>query len=244
MSRAWPVESMERTGFPGRWLGGAAMLLGPLALLTGVLSRARYHFFFPDQLRGYVETPGLMTAASSCFIAGYVLLWPAVALIVRRVSTVSPGWALWGGMLVYLGIAARAFHAGVDHLAFQLAAIHGADSATATLTRAYPAFHVFHVATAALFFGWIVLAIGAWRARVIGPVSAVALALTSALPIGVLKGTTPSSVVAAVGLCVALLPLGVRTLRDGPRPRPATVARWFGLLAVVLVVGYLLGEAG
>lgn len=87
------------------------------------------------------------------------------------------------------------------------------------LADPYGAFHLFHTLSAAIFFGWIVLAIGAWRAGVLGIVGSVALASMSALPIGVLKGTGPMSIVSTLGLCLALVPLGVRVLKDGPAPR-------------------------
>ncbi|MGW7546424.1 hypothetical protein ACWGKQ_35750 [Streptomyces sp. NPDC054770] len=41
---ALPGERMEGTGFPGRWVGGVSMVLGPLLMLTGALLRARFHF--------------------------------------------------------------------------------------------------------------------------------------------------------------------------------------------------------
>ena len=33
--------------FPGRWVGGTALVLGPPLLLVGVLLRVRFDFFFP-----------------------------------------------------------------------------------------------------------------------------------------------------------------------------------------------------
>lgn len=56
-------------------------------------------------------------------------------------------------------------------------------------------------------------------AGVLGIVRSVALASMSALPIGVLKGTGPMSIVAALGLFPAPVPPGVRVLKDGPAPR-------------------------
>lgn len=53
----------------------------------------------------------------------------------------------------------------------------------------------------------------------LGIVRSVALASMSALPIGVLKGTGPMSIVAALGLFPAPVPPGVRVLKDGPAPR-------------------------
>ncbi|MFF1342809.1 hypothetical protein ACFVYT_33875 [Streptomyces sp. NPDC058290] len=102
-----------------------------------------------------------------------------------------------------LGLYARTFHAGVDHLAFRFADREGAAAATGFVDEAYGAFHVFSALNVAIMGGWFLLAAGAWRARVLGPLRAAALAATAALPLGVLKGTTPLSVVAAAGLCLA-----------------------------------------
>ncbi|MGC5411184.1 hypothetical protein ACPXCX_47040, partial [Streptomyces sp. DT225] len=81
--------------------------------------------------------------------------------------------------------------------------------------------------------GWLLLAVGAYRARVLGPLRAVALAMAAGMPLGVLKGTTPLSVAAAVGLCVALVPLGVAVGRGGRTPVSATVAGRFLLVGAV-----------
>lgn len=241
LAAAFPVESGQ---FPGRWLGGTALILGPLLLLTGVLLRYRFDFFFPDQLAAYDRHPRLMFAAYSAFLAGTMLLWPAVATLAGRIGVRRPGWALWGGALATFGLFARTFHAGIDHLAFQLVEAQGVDAATRTVGDSYGAFHIVSALSAAIVAGWIVLAIGAYRARVLGIVQAVALGATAALPLGVLKGTTAMSVVAVTGLAVAFVPLGVRTLREGPRPNAATAARWILLIVVVVLAAAVLGQAG
>lgn len=76
-----------------------------------------------------------------------------------------------------------------------------------------------------LFFGWVVLAVGAYRSGALGLGRSVALGLMSALALGTLKGTEPQSYVAVGGLCLALIPMGVSLLREGPR-RPG--APWSG----------------
>lgn len=91
-----------------------------------------------------------------------------------------------------LGLFARTFHAGLDHLAFRFADREGAAAATRFVDGAYGAFHIFSALNVAIMGGWLLLAAGAWRARVLGPLRAAALAATAALPLGVLKGTTPS----------------------------------------------------
>ncbi|MFD1547187.1 hypothetical protein [Nonomuraea guangzhouensis] len=205
------------TEFPGRWPEGVSLVIAPVLMLAGVLLRLPYDAFFPRQLAAFAGDPALMTASYSCFAAGNVLLWPGVLGLVRR----SPGsrWVLWGGVMVMLGLFERAFHAGVSHLAFQLVSVQGLPAAERAVADSYGAFHVFASLSVALFFGWIVLAVGLWRAGTLDLVRAVALGLMSALPIGVLKGTGVMSIVATAGLCVALVPFGVKVLRDGPAPK-------------------------
>ncbi|MFD6193407.1 hypothetical protein [Streptomyces sp. NPDC060275] len=241
---ALPVTPWGATGFPGRWVGGTAMVLGPPLMLTGALLRARFHFFFPDQLSAYERHPALMATAYGLFAAGSLLLWPAVTVLAGRIGARSAGWGLWGGVLAMSGLFARAFHAGVDHLAFQLVRSQGAGPATEAVSAGYGAFHVFSTLNLAVLAGWLVLALGAWRTRVLGPVRAAALALAAALPLGVLKGTTPLSLVALTGLCVALVPPGLALLSEAPRPGRAAVLRWVPLTLAVLGLMTLLGQAG
>lgn len=240
----FPVDWSGDPPFPGRWVGGAALVLGPPLLAAGVLLRLPFPFFFPEQLAARADHPGLMAASYGAFAAGTVLLWPAVAVLAARIGRLRPGLALWGGVFAVLGLFARTFHAGVDHLAFQLADRQGPEAAAEFVERTYGAFHVFSSLNVAVMGGWILLALGAWRAGVLGPVRALALAATAALPLGVLKGTTPPAVVAVAGLCLALVPLGVRVLRTGPAPRPATTLRWTGLVLATAVAMTALGRVG
>ncbi|MFE7399720.1 hypothetical protein [Streptomyces sp. NPDC057557] len=242
LGRILPVEAME--AFPGRWVGGVAMVLGPLLMLAGALARVRSDFFFPAQLAAYERNPGLMATSYALFGVGNLLLWPAVAVLAARIGTRSPGWGLWGGVLAMSGLFARAFHAGADHMAFRLTDAEGAEAATRVVSETYGAFQIFSALNLAILAGWLVLALGARRTRTLGPVRAFALALMAALPLGVLKGTTPLSLVALVGLTAALLPMGLGMLREGPRPSRAAVLRWVPLTLVTLVLMVLLGQAG
>ncbi|MFF5205054.1 hypothetical protein [Streptosporangium sp. NPDC000396] len=231
--------------FPGRWMEGTGLVLGPSLILAGVLLRMGFGDFFPDQLAAFAQSPALMTASYSAFAAGVVLLCPAVLAVTRRIGASRPRWALWGGALVMAGLFARVFHAGVNHLAAQLVDVQGLEAARKAVSDQYTSFHIFQTLNVAILVGWIILAAGAWRADafgagVPGTVRSVALGLMSAMPLGVLKGTGPMSVLAAAGLCVALVPLGVEILRDGPAPR------WWAYPLVVAVAAgaVLLGVAG
>lgn len=230
--------------FPGRWIGGLALVAGPLLLLGGVLLRMRFHFFFPDQLAAVEAHPALMTASYSLFAAGNVTLVPAVLALAGKIGVRCPAWALWGGLFAVLGLLARTFHAGVDHLAFRIAVQRGADAAIPLVADAYGAFHIFSTFNAAIMLGWVVLAYGAYRSGSLGLPGSLALVLTAALPLGVLKGTTPLSIVAAAGLCLALVPLGVKMLREGPMPSLRAMLVWTIGTGVAGYVFFFIGRQG
>lgn len=211
-----------------------SFILGPALLLTGVLLRARFPFFFPDQLAAYADHPALMTASYSAFAAGTVALCPAVLHLSRLDRT-----AALGGALTLVGLFARTFHAGADHMAFRLVDAQGAAAATGAVADTYTGFHVFRFTSFAIMLGWPLLALGAHRARALGAPRALALALAAALPLGVLKGTTPLSIVATAGLAAALVPLGVRVLLDAPRPSARSLARSTALAAVLGALAYV-----
>ena len=141
------------------------------------------------------------------------------------------------------GTGARIFHAGVDHLAFQLVHGLGPAAATTAIADSYGAFHVASALSPVIMAGWVVLALGAYRAGVLGPTRAVALAVMSALMIGVLKGTHWTSVLAAAGLCLALVPMGLATMRGEASgsigSALAQLALTVGLVAALLYIGRL-----
>ena len=234
----------DRYRFPGRWVGGVALIAGPLLWLIGVLLRLPYHFFFPQQLAAYEQAPSRMTAAYSCVLAGQMVVALGVLTAAEIVGRTRPALATCGGLLVLLGLFGRTFHAGADHLAFQLVAPLGVPSATGVIGRSYGAAHIVAALNPAIMFGWPVLALGAWRAGVLPWWRAMALASMAALMLGVLKGSTWTSVICLGGLAAALVPLGVRVLLDGPRPRPAAVAAWAVGVPALIGLAYAFGRLG
>ncbi|MEU7893482.1 hypothetical protein AB0B45_11520 [Nonomuraea sp. NPDC049152] len=232
-----------RPTLPGPWVEGVGLLLGPLLLIAGVLARLGESDFFPGQLAAYAAAPGRMILSYSLFAAGVVLLWPAVTSLARGIGLSHPGWARWGATLVILGLFGRVFHAGVSHLAFQLVDVLGLPAAQKAVETTYGAFHVFKAVNLFIMTGWIVLAVGAFRAKAfgagpVGIVRCLALALAAGLPLGVLKGSSdPISLVALLGLAVALIPLGVTVLKQAPAPRWWAVALTVALVPVAFVLG-------
>ena len=217
--------------FPGRWVGGASLVLGPLLIAAGALLRVRFHFFAPQQLAAYEAHPNLITAAYSCYSMGSVVLCFGIIALANRIGRWSPVWAAWGGCLAILGLFNRTFSAGVDHLAFQLVRVQDLDTAFKAVSDSYRAFHVFRYLNGSIMLGWVILAIGAYRSGTLGPVRSVALGLMVMLPFGTLKGTEIRSI-AIAGLCVAMIPLGVAMLRDGP---PLSRRAKFWIVAIVVL---------
>lgn len=235
---------VEEHWFPGRWVGGVSMVLAPVLLLAGVLLRIHFHFFFPQQLAAYQEHPALIAASYNLFLAGNIALWPAIIALTRFIGDKKPGWALWGGTLVLFGQFARTFHAGADHLAFQIVRLQGVPMATTTVAGSYGAFHVVSALNGPILFGWIVLAVGAYLSRTLGLIRSIALGLMSALMMGVLKGSSVTSVIAVTGLCIALVPLGISVLRAPPAPRLRTVVGWVIVVTGLVAALFFLGQLG
>lgn len=226
--------------FPGRWLGGVSLILAPLLLLAGALLRVQFHFFAPQQLEAFEAHPTLISAAYSTYSVGVVVLCLAILTLVHLIAMWNRTWAFWGGALAIIGLFNRTFSAGVDHMAFQMVSVLGADEAFAVVSDTYRAFHVFRSANPATMLGWPVLAIGAYRAGVLGPIRAAALSLMFMLPFGTLKGTEIRSI-ALVGLCAALIPLGALILRTGPALSPR--ARfWIAVCVLTNVTGIVLAR--
>ncbi|MBF8192695.1 hypothetical protein ITP53_44850 [Nonomuraea sp. K274] len=223
-------------------MSAVALVCGPVLLLTGVLLRVRFHFFFPDQLAAYASHPTLITAAYACFACGNIVLCAAVMALAQRIAATEPLWGIWGGCLVIAGLFTRTFQFGTDHLAFHLTDSQGLQAMIDAIDGYYLAWretvwHPFRTLSGTAFFGWAVLAIGAYRSGALGAGRSVALALMSMLALGTLKGTQiPQSIIATGGLCVAFVPLGISMLRGGPRPSSRALI-WL----VVIIAGLALG---
>lgn len=220
------------------------MILAPVVFLTGILLRIRFNFFFPQQLAAYKSHPELIFTSYSLFLAGNILLWPAIVSLAHLIGQKKPSWAIWGASLVLFGLFARAFHAGADYMAFQIAGTQNVKLATQIVADSYSTFHVAHLLSGTIMFGWIVLAIGAYLSGVLNIYRAIALGLMSILMMGVLKGTSVTSVVAALALCVALVPLGVKLLNQGSSLSLKSKAIWAAIIIGLAILLYLFGEAG
>jgi len=230
--------------FPGRWIGGLSLVLAPLFLLTGALIRIGINFFFPYQLEAMASQPDTIFASYSFFLAGNILLWPAILTLTTFIGRTNPAWALWGGTFVMLGLFARTFHAGIDHFALQMVPIIGVSEAKEIVSSSYGSYHVVSALNGCILFGWILLAIGSYRSKTLKLVSSICLALMAMLMMGVLKGTSVTSVVALSGLTTALVPFGVRVLSSGANPGWLKVASWAVAITVLTMLLAYTGQLG
>src|SRR5262245_66595609 len=87
-------QKSEDFWFPGRWVGGITMILGPILLLVGALLRIQFHFFFPQQLAAFAEHPILIVSSYSAFLAGNILLCPAIDTFAILIFVTGPDFRL------------------------------------------------------------------------------------------------------------------------------------------------------
>ncbi|MEV0144772.1 MULTISPECIES: hypothetical protein [unclassified Nonomuraea] len=220
------------TCFPGRWIGGGTLVLGPVVLCAGFLLRylssvtaltpqqqawaETQPFAAYGQLLAYTSAPGLVTLSYAVFALGAVLLFPAFVTVAQRVGG---GLAFWGATLLVAGLFARLYFAGADQTAFQLTEVIGLDQATNAIMKeyvdiSYGPWRVPVWASVGQYAGSLLLAIAAWRTGLFGTARALMLLLAGGTWMGVLKGASIPDVLVTGLLCVALVPLGVRMLRD------------------------------
>jgi hypothetical protein len=222
--------------FPGRVIGGLALVAGPAVWCAGLLLRAlafrtagftpaqlaafdRQPFAAPAELAAYEANPALVTAGYALFVAGALLWWPAIATLARIVAARSPTLAYSGGALMIFGLFARAYFAGVDQTAFQLTELLGLEQTTRMVMESYVdisygPWWIPVTASAGQYAGALLLGIGAYRSATFGLSRTLLFIWPWALWGGVLKAADFRDVISTGALCLILVPLGIRVLRD------------------------------
>lgn len=220
------------TYFPGRWISGVTLVLGPMVMFAGYLLRylstitaltpeqqawaAEQPFAAYGQLVAYTAEPALLALSYAVFALGALLLFPAFVALAQLVGG---GLAFWGGTLLVAGLFARLYFAGADQTAFQLTEVLGLDRTTGAFMKeyvdiSYGPWRVPVWASVGQFPGTLLLAVAAWRSGRLGTARVVMLLLAGTTWMGVLKGAELPHVLVTALLCVALVPLGVQVLRD------------------------------
>lgn len=218
--------------FPGRWISGVTLILGPVIMCAGYLLRylstvtaltPQQHvwaeaqpFAAYGQLLAYASAPALLALSYAVFALGAVLLFPAFVALAQRVGG---NLAFWGATLLVAGLFSRMYFAGADQTAFQLTEVIGLDQATHAIMKeyvdiSYGPWRIPVWASVGQYAGSLLLAIAAWRSGLFGTARAVMLLLAGGTWVGVLKGASIPDVLVTGLLCVAMVPLGVQVLRD------------------------------
>lgn len=221
---------------PGRWIGGIALLAGPVVFLAGLVLRHigvsvatfgsaqqawfdEQTFAAPRQLAAYAQHPDLVTTGYTLFAAGSVLMVPALFAFGRVVARGAPRLACWGTLLLALAQLRRLYFGGIEVSAFQLVDTIGLDRATDWVLDnyvdlSYGLWRISVTLSAGSIVGGLVLAVGAYRAGVFGVVRCVLLFAWSYTWSGVLK---ESALLDGVSLgaagAIALVPVAISLLR-------------------------------
>jgi hypothetical protein len=226
------------TSWPGTRFGAGALVVAPLLLLAGEVVRSGHYYFFPAQLAAMVSAPATILTSYALYTAGLVLMIPAFLAVAGLIGRERPGWAFWGATVAVVGSTVRIFQEGMSFLALQLVGAQGLEAATAAVGDTYGAWYVLQTLNGSDNIAWGVLAIGAYRAGVLGWVPALGVAFMITHYSGVLKGSDLSSLTGAVLLAAVLVPLGVSLWR---RAEPVSRGVWWGGVAAVasLVAQYL-----
>ncbi|GAA3525639.1 hypothetical protein GCM10022222_05680 [Amycolatopsis ultiminotia] len=221
------------TGWPGSRFGAAALILAPLLLLAGEAVRSGYDYFYPAQLAAMAGAPGIILTSYALYTAGLVLLIPAFLALTGLIGRERPGWAFWGATVAVVGSTVRIFQDGISFLSLQLVHVQGLETATAAVSKTYQSWYVLQTLDGSDNLAWAVLAIGAYRARVLGWVPALGVAFMLTHYSGVLKGTDFSTFSGAVLLAAVFVPLGVSLWR---RAEPVSRKVWWGGVASVVLL--------
>ncbi|MFD2489677.1 hypothetical protein [Amycolatopsis jiangsuensis] len=195
-------------GWPGTRFGAGALVAAPLLLLAGEILRSGHHYFFPAQLAAMVGSRGTMLTSYALYTAGLVLLLPAFLALAGQIRERRPGLAFWAATLAVIGGTVRIFQEGINFLALQLVDAQGLDVATTAVGDTYGAWYVLAPLNGATYIAWPLLAIGAYRADVLGWVPALGVAFMSTHYSGVLKGSDVNTLTGAVLLAAVFVPLG------------------------------------
>ncbi|WP_258907641.1 hypothetical protein [Actinokineospora sp. UTMC 2448] len=234
-----PATVHRGSWFPGRIVGGAALVVGPVVWFAGLLIRylAVDHstsdvepLAAVAELAAYERNPGLMTAGYALFAAGAILMMLALVTLGRLAAGRCPRLATAGAVFVVVGICARVYYSGVDHTAFQLVERLGVEAATqlvrdAYMPISYGPLRIPVIIVVFYYLGLALLAIAAIRSGTVGVVRGVVV-FAAGLWMGVLKEAHVHELV-ILGLLVATLaPLGVRVLsaETDPVDRPRRVS--------------------
>lgn len=242
------MRRLDDHWFPGRVIGGTALIAGPLLWLTalflrwlpfelGVFTPEQIAYFeaqpfaMPGELHAYQALPLLVTTGYAVFLLAVAVLLPAYLALARLAGERHRRLAWWGGILVCLGLLARAYFTGVEQTAFQLSDDHGLEWTINAISDAYRdvSYGPWRVPvwfSVGQYAGMALLLVAAHRDGLLGTGRCLLLLPTAGMWMGVLKGSELDSLVSATLACVVLAPLGIALLRDRVTVRTPRWLSW------------------
>jgi hypothetical protein len=236
---ATAVRAAAQPAWPGPRLGGVALVAAPLLLLLGEAVRMGHFYYYPAQLAAMATDRTTILMSYALFTAGLFALVPALLALTGMIGVREPGWAFWGATTAVLGTAVRLFQDGISFLGLHLVDVQGVGPATDAVAATYQSWYVLYPLTFLDNVGWVVLAVGAVRAGVLGWLPATGIAIMLTHSSGVLKGSALNSLLAAALLAAALVPLGIAAWRAAPPVSPAARrGGWVAVGALVALYAY------
>jgi len=228
------TEALQN-GFPGRTLAGIAMVAAPpLAFIGSTLGISSYDERGARFVQGMVAHPVLFDLGAQFALSGVIVLMVAVIGLAQLVAPARPRLGRTGALLSLIGLCGpvsfESTYWAASHLT-DTEAHRGAAALMIDTSQIIPS-TVMNVSGPALVVGFVLLAVAAAKAGVLGRTRAIALGATCLIPVGFISGYLAISAAVFVLTGVALVPLGVRLLRGAhgskapsavlPGARPAT----------------------
>ncbi|MQM27924.1 hypothetical protein [Glycomyces albidus] len=214
---------------------GAILIIGPLLWCLGLLLRylpgqmglppagraealETQPFAAPRELAMYAADPELVANGYAVFLLGAVALFGTYAVLGRIAAVASPRLAGWGAALLIASLLGRFFHAGAETAVFAMVDMYGPETATdfameSYQTLAYGPWRIPVWCAAGQYLGIVLLALAAYRSRVLGAARCAVLIWGGWLWVGVLKESHLLDVTAAAAVCAVLAPIGIRLIR-------------------------------
>lgn len=202
-----------QNGFPGPRLAGVALVLGPLVMLAAAALLMEFEGGeFEEIQQRIADQPLRAEVGLNLMIVGWLLMTLGVLTLARLIAQRHPTLAAFAGVLTLMGLVVSFVFAGIatiEHgvaefpdrgLAAQLEPVIAPPVALLLFLPGIP-------------LGWLLLAVGSWRAGVLGPVRAAMLLGPIGVPVGAILGFPVALVIGFAAVSIALVPLGVQILR-------------------------------
>jgi hypothetical protein len=212
--------------FPGRWATGISMLVAPIVLaVMCLLASGIYKYFGRPFLSAMAAQPVITEIFLNVVpLAIFLLMLAAVGLAGATRGT-APRLSDLGGGAALLGLCGPIFFVAIEFSGFQLSSPKYLAAGAYMYDQANMVPRIsLNISGPAIILAFILLAVAARKAGLMGRFRAVCLAATGLLPFGFIGAFLPISALGFVGCAIALAPLGLRWLRAGspsPAPDPA-----------------------